>query len=138
MNQQQESTERRVQYVAGLRALADFFESNPDLPAPLGVPRAAIYTDRRDFASAVSALGGQRTKRSEDGLFKVERNIGGAIVAVLASQAAVCQQVETGTETVEVEEVVTPAVTRTVKVERPVLEWVCAESVLAPREQVSA
>lgn len=139
MESTKESTDEVAEAVAGLRELADFIETNPQFVEALQDARFLQYvTSESDFPALVSQLGGNREKNGNDDYFGVSRYFGAIELHVFTNRGQVCERVQTGTETVEVEEVITPAVTRTVTVERPVLEWVCAESVLAPREQVSA
>lgn len=125
MEDQEVSTDERTKLIADLRSLADFFESTPALTNPYLRLHAIVYVQPEDFASAASALGGQRKKDADDKYFSVIRSIGGASVEVYTNRDEVCERVQVGTETVEVEEVVTPAVTKTVTVEQPVYDWEC-------------
>lgn len=135
--------ETRAEFVKGLRDVAAWIEANPQVPLPSpaqnGVPlRISVpVLSWRDgvgdidvpaaFAEAVKALGGTREKDAGDHYMKVTRAFGpGLELYVWTTRDEVCEAVVVGTETVEVEKVITPAVTETVTEERDVIEWRCA------------
>lgn len=118
--------QRRSAFVAGLREFADLLEREPGLPVPSYDFRLSLYTFADRFTDAVHALGGHREKTADDHFFNVERRFGPIIVEVYTGRDDVCERVQIGTQIVEREEIVSPAVTKTVTVEEPVYEWRCA------------
>lgn len=130
----------RHQFSQGLRDIADWIDRNPELDLPYGVGsgacRAATFsigilgdeeTIPERFAAAVKALGAARSKVSDSGYMRVERTFApGLVVDVWTTREQVCEAVVVGTEEVEREEVVTPAVTRTVTEKRDLIEWRCS------------
>lgn len=131
----QEATTHVERLVAGLREFADFVEAHPQFE--FAIRHTAFLLpctfDIDEFPRYVREMGGTRHKDVTDKYFAVSRFFGGEDgieLRVYAQRDLVCEQVQTGTRTVEVEEIVTPAITKTVTVEAPVFEWEC-KSILA-------
>lgn len=127
MNESVEANTRAA-FVAGLRAVADFLDDHPDFPTPstYSIPafQSGAWTPA-DFARCASMLGGTRSKDANDNWIEVRRPFGPLTLVVFSSRDAVCEKRIVGVETVEVDEEVTPAVTRKVTVEREIVEWDC-------------
>lgn len=123
----------RSDYIAGLRELADRLERHPDCPLPYDgtdSPLTWILDTREDVAAVARVMGRARKERDyKDGL-QLVGSLHGLSWKVLTF-GGVCERVQVGTRTVEREEVVTPAQTRTVTVTEPVYETRCPESILA-------
>lgn len=134
----------RSAHTHALRTLADWIDQHPELGLPYGVdigkpnPVSISVLDDTEttperFAAAVKALGGARVKEADDGYMCVRRVFGpGVEVEIWTTRSRVCEAVVVGTEQVQVEEIVTPAVTRNVTEERDIVEWRCAPILTAP------
>lgn len=130
------TTDPRADFTAGLRSLAEFYDTHPEFPLPYqSKPNTGdMFSvgahgdgDPAVFAGLVRQLGGDRTKSADDTYYEVIRPFGGGVdLRVWEMRETVCSAVVVGTETVIEHEVVTPAVTRRVEKERDVIEWVCA------------
>lgn len=121
----------RQQWLAGLRAFADFMECNPDLIPTMGLNLKDFMgpydrEEREHVAAWIRALGDAEkqytantvTVQSKPGRF------GPHEVGHVASRSAVCNRVvTTTTETVSVPDPAAPLVTREVEVEH--VEWIC-------------
>ncbi len=139
----QEAPTKRQRYIDGLRVLASVLEEHPevDLPYNGDTSPIAFYflsgaDPRAEMAAAARALPCAWRKRVRDdgdgtGVFKLTGELAGLRVEMTAYRDAVCKRVVVGTEDREVEEVVTPAVTRTVTKPVEIVEWECG-SLLAP------
>lgn len=127
------------QQAAGLRALADVIEANPDLATRFtrDTIHMTIHTRGEDEAAELAewarlakAHGASVSKDIGELMYNVVATFAGSVkVAMLAYRDQVCERVVTGTETVT-EEVPDPealAAVPTVTVTREVeqVEWVC-------------
>ena len=128
------STDERTRYIDGLRLLATVLEQHPEVPLPFygeeyspllvgffGAPDEA----RERMAAAVRALPCAFTKNPTDDWLNLNGQLSGLHIRLYAARDAVCTRRVTGTEEREVEEEVTPAVTRTVTKQVEVVEWDC-------------
>jgi hypothetical protein len=138
------STERE-RYIDGLRVLVAVLEQNEDIPPPIqGLFSTLVIMFlgkdediRERMAAAARAFPCSWEKRVSGGgelaeWFDLLGTVGGLKVELTAPRGAVCKRVVTGTEDREVDEVVTPAVTRKVTKPVDIIEWDCG-SLLAPR-----
>lgn len=136
----------RVDYIDGLRQLADLLQENPDIPVPYDGSAASINwillprEDQKGILAAIArALPGKVEKRVRGDAFDLVGRLAGLHVKVIADRDEVCARVVTGTETVTKTipdpDVKVPLVTVTETVET--VEWVCG-SLLAPGAEVSA
>lgn len=114
------AAERRAEYIAGLRAIADFLEGRPDVPLPYDADLGRHYTDRAEFIAAVRAIGGE--KRYSSDFMEVARSFGPHEVRFQCLRETVCERVVVGTEKVMVPDPDAPKVEK----EREVVEWRCA------------
>lgn len=127
--------EDRERYIEGLRVLAAALEQHPEIPLPYEGRWGDINwflhgDDQREMAATIArALPctlGKRVWGKEDEHFELNGVLGGGLkVAINADREAVCTRRVTGTEEREVEETVTPAVTRKVVKRVDVVEWDC-------------
>jgi hypothetical protein len=134
----------RAKYIEGLRAFASILELHPELPLPVygrTLPMTMGFwgeTARGDLTAAARAFPcawRKEVRDSEDGspsYFDLESSLAGLAVKLTAYREAVCTRVVTGTEEHEVDEVVTPAVTRKVTKQVETFEWDCG-TLLGPR-----
>lgn len=123
------------QQAAGLRALADMLEQNPELAkhaAYLDSANVFFVDNAEDHAAIARAArqhGAQVTKQPSESLYNLRLSWGPMAAMVLASRGDVCERVVTGTRTVTqkvpdpelLAEV--PEVEVTAEVED--FEWVC-------------
>jgi hypothetical protein len=138
-----EQLDARAGYIAGLRALADALETNPEVPLPgpsgAGATISFQFTHGADpraaIAAAARAIPCNWDKRVTEGkdqaYFELLGRLHGLPLELWAFRDAVCERVVTGTEDREVEEVVRPAETRTVVKPVEIVEWRC-HPLLAP------
>ena len=145
-DQPPEPPTERERYIDGLRVLASVLEQNPGVRLPSGGIVIHFLGDDSDgeraaMAEAARAFPCNWDKKfygSEDNAYvDLVGKLAGVTVELAAYRDVVCERVVTGTEDREVEEVVTPAVTRTVTKPVEVVEWRCG-SVLAPRPAVAS
>ena len=128
---------KRAAYIDGLRQLADVLEAHAELPLPYEGSRTAmtfffLFSEdpRAAMAAAVRALPCNLVKNFsgyDDGpsYLDLSGQLGGLKIELTARRDDVCTRRVTGTEDREVEEVVTPAVKRTVTKAVEVVEWDC-------------
>jgi hypothetical protein len=128
----------RTAYIEGLRALAAVLETNPEIPLPheghIGEINWFLFNGREQLAAIARAIPCTWNKRvwGKDGEhFELKGSLAGLTLALNANRQAVCTRRVTGTEEREVEETVTPAVTRKVVKRVEVVEWDCG-SLLRP------
>lgn len=141
--------EDRRGYIAGLRAIADTLEANPNLPLPhpgTEYSELSIFTfNREDLLAWARALPGTWRKEFDDESeafgFELHGKVEGLHVVVYGDRGQVCTRRVVAVREVEKETpdpdalASVPTVTVTETVED--VEWVCAP-LLAPSEQVSA
>jgi hypothetical protein len=132
MNETSAQTDKRADYIAGLRELADRLERHPDAPPPfegnLGMWLVMPHSPE-EMAAAARCYGGRKIQQVDG--FGLIDGIPGLRIKVLSALAKVCELVETGElEEYEDVEVLIPARTRTVTRTRPKSEWRCPESLL--------
>jgi hypothetical protein len=133
--------EDRAAYIGGLRVLATVLELHPEVPLPyegdLGEINWFLGNDRDQVAAIARAIPCTWDKRiwgKEDEHFELKGCLaGGLTLSLNANRAAVCTRRVVGTEDREVEEVVTPAVKRTVVKPVEIVEWDCG-SLLRPAD----
>lgn len=112
---------RRSAFVRGLRELADAMEQNHAIPVPWGT-QVNTFVDTREEAATVARAGSWRKVYAGD-WFSLRREFSGEVVLdVNIQRAQVCERVVVGTETVPAQ----PAH------EVEIVEWRCADSLLAP------
>lgn len=113
-------------FVAGLRAMADFFDSRPTMPVPM-FPSIHIFAQDRDEMAFIARQLGSAKKDYNDQFAGLNKEFGNITLRICVNREQVCRAVD---KEVEVEEQVpTGFELRTVK--RTVREWVCDEPLLA-------
>jgi len=126
-------TAGRAAYIAGMRKWLDLLEASPEIPLPLNgtdplSPQIINFggdSAQEEMAAARRAIGGQWEKTVTEKWFKLRTHLDGFHLMLYAGRDLVCTRRVTGTEMKEVEEEVTPAVTRKVTKEVPIVEWDC-------------
>ena len=150
MDQDQDTTApaadpHRAAYTAGLRQLAGILDAHPELPLPFeggsagramsfhflfgADPRAALAAAAR--ARPCTLAKNVRDYGEHGAYLDLAGQLAGLHVELTAYRDDVCTRRVTGTEDREVEETVTPAVTRKVTRTVDVVEWEC-HPVMAP------
>lgn len=139
----------RAKYIDGLRILAAVLEQHPGIPLPrtgdAAEPVRFSFLNgdepRQVLAAAARAIPCTWRKEATDadergrwpGYFDLYGQLGGLHLKLRAERDVVCTRRVVGTEDREVDEVVTPAVTRTVVRPVEVVAWEC-DPLMAPRE----
>lgn len=134
----------RAKQIAGIRELADWLESHPEIPIPYALSGHSEYgytlvharhgeAQAAVIAAVARALPGKVTKDvyDHDRMFDITGRLpGGIYVKAIADRDEVCERVVTGTREVteEVPDPTAPKLTVTRTVED--VEWVCG-SILA-------
>lgn len=130
------TTDERAEYIAGLRALADLLERNPDLELPhtgMGGSLCVVLheTQREQLAAWARAMPGAKTKSaSRDGsAFYLDGQVGRVKMTIIADRGEVCERIVIGTrevteETPDPEAVDALPKTTVTRVEE-VVEWRC-------------
>lgn len=112
-----------TEFVAGLRAAADFFEKHPDLAPTYGKTRFDYFAHSKDELAQIARRIGYAEKGEADVWFYLRKDFGGNVVLdVNVAREQVCRRVVTGT--VEHPEEAREAWTE------EIVEWVCDEPVL--------
>lgn len=130
--------DRRTEYVASLRRLADLIEQHEELPVPYGI--SAQWIDvvgsperQREVAQTFArTIPGVIRKNVRGASFDLDGNVGPIGVTLIVDRASVCTRVvkEVREVTREVADPDAPTITVTETVED--VEWVC-EPLLAER-----
>lgn len=119
--EQSVEAERRAAFVRGLRELAECLERTPEIPVPYGTLLNCFVGSREHVAQI--ARTGPWQKRYVDTWFTLTRDFAGGVrLDVNVERVQVCERVVVGTETVPAQ----PAH------EVEIVEWRCADSLLAP------
>lgn len=118
-----------VAVAEGLRQLADWIESHPDVEVPYDLRNGlTIFTYSKEDLAKVARSLGKCTKKSDDLSYTVTRNFGPIEVSGYASRGSVCQRVKVGTQKVQKPDPeFTPPM---IEVEEDIYEWQCPESLL--------
>ena len=135
-------TADRDTYTAGLRALADLLDNNPDVRLPDRMSRDFSWgvhgthvPEGKAVPAALAALArtiipGVRTKRADDAYYRVTGKLLGLNLEVWGIRDQVCNKVVTGTETVTREipdpDALAAVPTTTVTETIDTVEWICA------------
>lgn len=123
----------REEYTAGLRALADLLDANPELHLPwTGTAGTAVQVcvaneddPQRALAAWAASLPGHKRKDADETFFNLRGQVGAVHVEVFAYRSQVCRRVVTGTQevtkTIPAPDAPMVEVTETVET----VEWVC-------------
>jgi hypothetical protein len=124
--------QKRLDFISGLRQLAQVFESNPDMPIPGWSQEITIWPDKLEDSKAdakklLEVLGG--TEKKYDNLFELSWNFGQMLkLRFLTYRENICERVVVGKKVIPAqEERVIPATEEYVE---DIVEWKCS-SILA-------
>lgn len=111
---------KHAEFVAGLRAVADFYEAHPDCPMPYEPDVTVTHFEEEspEEAARVGRMLGRFEKDYGPDLFTLSRRFNGVRLRFLFYREKVCTKRVVGVE--EVPEQVVPAHTR------EIVEWDCA------------
>jgi hypothetical protein len=140
-----ESTANRTEYTAGLRALADLLDNNPDVPLPYSGRASELNwitvsdENQRDVVAAiVRALPGVVVKEPRGDVIDFVGKIHGLKVCVIATRNEVCTRRVIGTREVT-KKIPDPSVeVRSVEVTETedIVEWDCGP-ILSPARKAA-
>jgi hypothetical protein len=127
--------DRRVEFIAGLRELADFYEAHPTLQAPWeGIAYFNLYPEgyfenTREGARLVAKeFSPVKKDYSSETHFVLEKRFSGGVgFDFNFPRDVVCERKQVGTKIVPASE----------EREVPVYEWECTDPILAPVEEES-
>lgn len=124
--------EQAIEYIQGLRDLADFMEANPELASAStyslfasASPTVYVWDDEDLFRERLRQLG-TFEKFSDANHVGGLRRFGPHVFSVRAAHELVCERVVVGVET----QLVYPDDVDLVEQEVEIVEWVCPESLL--------
>lgn len=128
---------KNQEYVAGLRALADWYEANPDMPLPN--PNAQVFNvsdiadDQKKAAQLIMKAAAPCKKIYADKLFHITKEFGPVELEFIFLREKVCERVVIAKE--EVPERLIPAQPERVEPAyvREIVEWRC-EPILPSRQ----
>ena len=115
------------EFVAGLRAMADWYEQHPELDTPTSALMVSSFAsdETPELAAQVAQAMGTFKKNYSDSIFTLTKSFGGASLQFLFYRNAVCTKRVVKTETVT-EWVPDPAAPKVeVTREREIVEWDC-------------
>lgn len=137
----------REQYIEGLRQLAQVLEDNPEielptygtlLPMSMGFFESGGDRDRMAAAARAFPCTWQKSVHDSEtqSYFNLDGRLAGLRIQLSSFRDLVCTRRVVGTEDREVEEEVTPAVTRKVVKPVEVVEWDCGPILRPAASQV--
>ena len=130
-----------AEYAAGLRQLADWIESHPEIDLPENEIKNYGLYNKEKAATVARAMGGRVKKIWDDTLFTLSREFGPIVLSYLGTRSNICQQVKVGTRVVP-EQYVPPRPAQEAQTipehEEPVYEWRCAPLLQKPDVEMEA
>lgn len=127
-------------YIDGLRGLADFYETHPNLPAPVCTTEAVILPNSKQELAALARAAGSLEKTEYcDGYFLLKKDFGPIVFRLLVEKSKTCERVKVGEDIIPAEpehvvpEHTVPEAVIPAKPERVIekFEWKCPPSILA-------
>lgn len=124
-----------AEIAAGLRALADFLDAHPELPAPIYLTDTSVWFPHGEeipaLIRAALASGVEVVKHDSVAQRNIELRFGAVGAMALVNKSEVCERVVVGTEVVQVPDpaYIPPLIETTVEK----TEWRC-RPLLAPAE----
>ena len=120
----------REALIDGLRGLAAFLETHPDVPRPSSTCGFYVFcANKEEMAQAAKSVGGRLEKSATTNYFMLRKDFGPLRLEIAVEREQICERVVVGTKVVPAKpECVLPATPETVE---EVIEWRCS-SVLEP------
>ena len=131
-----------AEYANGLRQIANFLESHPEIPLPTNTLSCYAMTNKKIAGLVARALsdGGRCEKIFEDSILRLKRNFGEIELEYIGMRENVCEQVRVGTRVVP-ERYVPPQPATEGQVipehEEAVYEWRCSPLLGKPEVEVT-
>lgn len=134
MTVKQQNEQNRLQLIEGLRRLADIYEQNPQLKAPVWKQDITVWVSPREerdnpeyvkemYREFLNVLGGT-DKDTNDFTFEMQWEFGMMNLRLCTDRENVCEKVVTGTKIIPAkEEYVVPAQDERIE---EVYEWKCS------------
>jgi hypothetical protein len=111
--------EKRLEFIAGLRRMADFFETHPSVEVPYSETMNVFIDTKEELADIARTSTWE--KKQTDNYFWLEKNFGGRVqLQMNIERGKVCRKVVTGTKVLPAREAQ----------EVEIFEWVCEEPLL--------
>lgn len=122
----------QINYVRGLRELADFLEKHPKLVPSYGGETINVFAyTKKDLAEMAREMG-TCEKLDQDYWFTMRKKFPPHKFDLNITREKVCTKVKTGTRVVEKPDPDALKAVPRISVEEDIYEWKCPESVLAP------
>lgn len=134
------STERE-NWIAGIRAMADFFEQHPDLPYPLSNVQLCLFPKLDEMRKYVTIFGKAKKEALGDSYFTLNKyfyrdKYTSVYVQATWEREQVCEKVVTGRKKVMQTVQVKPPETIQVETEVETYEWKCPKVAAPPAELI--
>lgn len=118
--------EQRINFIDGLRAMADFLEQHPQVEVPYSVC-GSVYAEDAEQARAMTHLSGHWSKSYSDYNVSYTKRftegsqyIGSVRLEVLVQREQVCERVQVGTKHIEAQVIEAH--------DEPIYEWICSDT----------
>jgi hypothetical protein len=119
LQQDEEAQDRRIEYIKGLRGLADFIEAYPDLPLPYGEEYFNIWVYTKEEVSTLVRGKGKWEKIAETNQMVFRKKFGPLNYDINITRDRVCEKIVVGQEII-------PARPATPEQVIDKIEWRCA------------
>ncbi len=129
----------REEWIAGVRALADFYEQHPDLPLSVSDIQLCLFPKLEEMRKYVGIFGKAQKDALGDSYFTLNKQFSKDRYRKIYIQATwqrekVCERVVTGRKKVIQKVQIKPAETTDVEVEVETYEWKCPKVAAPPAE----
>lgn len=127
--------------ILALRAMADLYERNPELPTPDYSSAMLIYGVKKGELPMYARAFGSCDKVFDEYSYRLSKDFGaGIVLQTYSSREAVCERIKIGEEIVPAHVMPAQPATEEVFVEervKEIFEWKCPGSILASTEGTS-
>jgi len=117
-------------YADGLRQLADFVEEHPSLFETGLSETFNIFVNSREELAKKAREMGTAEKYEAGSFYYLRRHFGPHHLDLCVEREKICKRVQTGVRTIEKPDPKAVAALPTIKVEEPIFEWECPDSIL--------
>lgn len=120
-------TNRRIEYIQGLRDVADFLESHPTLPLPGAQLSACVFDGDLTLPHVreIAKEFGSFKKEAMGSYITISKTFGPISLLFMFLRENVCQRIVVGTRSVEKTVYPLDVKTETEIVEEEIVEWKC-------------